>query len=127
MKVIDAAEKAGLIHSVYNNSAMPNAVCKCRADRYIFYYSPARYGILEERRGQEQISGAAGQSSLQRMQTSVERNIFGAAEMVKGAGDKKLKAEANPDKCFGCKVCAVGCESQGIRLWEARSPEPTTA
>jgi Pyruvate/2-oxoacid:ferredoxin oxidoreductase delta subunit len=43
--------------------------------------------------------------------------------MVKISGEKKLKAQVISEKCFGCGVCAVGCESEAIRLVEVRPPE----
>jgi Pyruvate/2-oxoacid:ferredoxin oxidoreductase delta subunit len=43
--------------------------------------------------------------------------------MVKIPGEKKLKAQISSEKCFGCGVCAVGCESEAIRLVEVRQPD----
>jgi Pyruvate/2-oxoacid:ferredoxin oxidoreductase delta subunit len=43
--------------------------------------------------------------------------------MVKISGEKKLKAQTSSEKCFGCGVCAVGCESEAIKLVETRPPE----
>jgi MinD superfamily P-loop ATPase len=53
----------------------------------------------------------------------VERCPFEAVEMVKTPGEKKLKAQTIPEKCFGCGVCAVGCESEAIKLVEVRQPD----
>jgi heterodisulfide reductase subunit A len=53
-------------------------------------------------------------------QDCVEQCPFGAIEMVKLAGQKKMKAAVNPVKCFGCGVCAVQCAVDSIKLYEVR-------
>ena len=123
MKVIDAAEEAGLIHSVYNNSAIPNVICNCCGDCCVFYYPLAKYGVLEKGVAKSRFQAEVDKAACKGCQTCVARCPFGAVEMVKVAGEKKLKAEVRPGKCFGCGVCAVGCESQAIGLLEVRPPE----
>lgn len=46
-------------------------------------------------------------------QTCVERCIFGAIEMVRVPGSKKLKAYVDPDKCYGCGGCVIKCPVEG--------------
>jgi ferredoxin len=43
--------------------------------------------------------------------------------MVKITGEKKLKAQIDPEKCLGCGICAVGCEQEAIKLVEVRPLE----
>jgi Pyruvate/2-oxoacid:ferredoxin oxidoreductase delta subunit len=86
MKIMDVAEEAGLIHSVYNGSAVTNVICNCCTDCCIFYYPLGKHGVLE-----------------------------------KGVAKSRFQAEV--EKCFGCGVCAVGCESEAIRLVEVRKPD----
>ncbi len=123
MKVMDVAEEAGLIHSVYNNSGVPNVVCNCCATCCVFYYPLTKYGVLEKGVAKSRFQAEVDKATCKGCQTCVERCPFEALEMVKISGEKKLKAQVNSEKCFGCGVCAVGCESEAIKLVEIRAPE----
>jgi ferredoxin len=123
MKVMDVAEEAGLIHSVYNSSAVTNVVCNCCSDCCVFYYPLAKYHVLEKGVAKSRFQAEVDKATCDGCQTCVERCPFEAVDMVKIPGDKKLKARINPEKCFGCGVCAVGCESGAIKLVEIRPPE----
>ncbi len=123
MKIMDVAEEAGLIHSVYNNSGVPNVICNCCADCCVFYYPLTKHGVLEKGVAKSRFQAEVDKTVCDGCQTCVERCPFEAVEMVKIAGDKKLKAQIDVEKCFGCGVCAVGCESEAIKLVEIRPPE----
>jgi NAD-dependent dihydropyrimidine dehydrogenase PreA subunit len=43
--------------------------------------------------------------------------------MVKAAGSKRLKAAIDPEKCFGCGACVVGCSPESLRMRVVRPPE----
>ena len=123
MKIMDVAEEAGLIHSVFNNSGVPNVVCNCCADCCVFYYPLTKYDVLEKGVARSRFQAEVDKATCKGCQTCVERCPFEAVEMVKISGEKKLKAQVNSAKCFGCGVCAVGCESEAIKLVEIRLPE----
>jgi Pyruvate/2-oxoacid:ferredoxin oxidoreductase delta subunit len=123
MKIMDVAEEAGLIHSVYNSSAVTNVICNCCTDCCIFYYPLSKYGVLEKGVAKSRFQAEVDQANCTGCQTCVERCPFEAVGMVKIPGEKKLKAQVSSEKCFGCGVCAVGCESEAIRLVEVRPPE----
>jgi len=123
MKIMDVAEEAGLIHSVFNSSAVTNVICNCCTDCCIFYYPLTKYGVLEKGVAKSRFQAEADKAICDGCQTCVERCPFEAVDMVRMQGEKKLKAEVNSEKCFGCGVCAVGCESEAIKLVEIRSPE----
>ncbi len=123
MKIMDVAEEAGLIHSVYNSSAVTNVICNCCADCCIFYYPLTKYGVLEKGVARSRFQAEVDKVACTGCQTCVERCPFEAVEMVKMPGEKKLKAQISSEKCFGCGVCAVGCESEAIRLVEVRQPD----
>jgi H+/Na+-translocating ferredoxin:NAD+ oxidoreductase subunit B len=123
MKIMDVAEEAGLIHSVYNNSGVPNVVCNCCADCCIFYYPLTKHGVLEKGVAKSRFQAEVDKATCTGCQTCLERCPFEALEMVKIPGEKKLKAQVSSEKCFGCGVCAVGCESEAIKLVEIRAPE----
>jgi Pyruvate/2-oxoacid:ferredoxin oxidoreductase delta subunit len=123
MKVMDVAEEAGLIHSVYNGSIVTSVICNCCADCCIFYYPLTKYGVLEKGVAKSRFLAEVNKTTCNGCQTCVERCPFEALEMVKISGEKKLKAQVSSEKCFGCGVCAVGCESEAIKLIEIRAPE----
>jgi Pyruvate/2-oxoacid:ferredoxin oxidoreductase delta subunit len=123
MKIIDVAEEAGLIHSVFNSSLVTNVICNCCADCCVFYYPLAKHGVLEKGVAKSRFQAEVDKVACKGCQTCVERCPFEAIEMVKIPGDKKLKAQINSEKCFGCGVCAVGCESEAIKLIAVRPPE----
>jgi Pyruvate/2-oxoacid:ferredoxin oxidoreductase delta subunit len=123
MKIMDVAEEAGLIHSVFNGSAVTNVICNCCADCCIFYYPLTKHGVLEKGVARSRFQAEVDKAICKGCQTCVERCPFEAVEMVKIPGEKKLKAQISSEKCFGCGVCAVGCESEAIRLTEIRPPE----
>ena len=123
MKIMDVAEEAGLIHSVYNGSAVTNVICNCCADCCVFYYPLAKYGVLGKGVAKSRFQAEVDKAICKGCQTCVERCPFEAVEMVRISGEKKLKAQIGSEKCFGCGVCAVGCESEAIRLVEVRQPD----
>jgi Pyruvate/2-oxoacid:ferredoxin oxidoreductase delta subunit len=123
MGVMDTAEEAGLIHSVFNGSEVASVICNCCADCCIFYYPLTKYGVLEKGVARSRFQAEVDQAICKGCQTCVERCPFEAVEMVKISGERKLKAQIKSEKCFGCGVCAVGCDSEAIKLVEVRPPE----
>jgi Pyruvate/2-oxoacid:ferredoxin oxidoreductase delta subunit len=123
MEVMDTAEEAGLIHSVYNGSAVANVICNCCTDCCIFYHPLGKYGVLEKGVAKSRFQAEVDKAACTGCQTCVERCPFETVEMVKIPGEKKLKAQIGSEKRFGCGVCAVGCESEAIRLVEVRQPD----
>src|SRR4030043_2213789 len=110
MKIMDVAEEAGLIHSVVNNSGVPNVICNCCADCCVFYYPLTKHSVLDKGVARSRFQAEVDKATCTGCQTCVERCPFEALEMVKIPGEKKLKAQVNSDKCFGCGVCVVGWE-----------------
>jgi len=123
MKVMDLAEETGLIHSMYNNSGVPNVICNCCSDCCIFYYPLTNHGVLDKGVARSRFQAEVDKATCTGCQSCVERCPFEATEMVKTPGERKLKAQVIAKKCFGCGVCAVGCESEAITLIEVRPPE----
>ena len=123
LKIMDAAEEAGLIHSVFNSSEVASVICNCCTDCCIFYYPLTKYGVLEKGVARSRFQAEVDKAICKGCQTCVERCPFEAVDMVKVPGEKKLKAQITSEKCFGCGVCVVGCESGAIKLLEVRPPE----
>jgi Pyruvate/2-oxoacid:ferredoxin oxidoreductase delta subunit len=118
MEVMDGAEEAGLIHSVFNGSEVASVICNCCADCCIFYYPLTKYGVLEKGVARSRFQAEVDQTICKGCQTCVERCPFEAVEMVKISGERKLKAQIKSEKCFGCGVCnsAGGLQSIMARL-----------
>ncbi len=123
MKIMDVAEEAGLVHSVYNTSGIPNVICNCCADCCVFYYPLTKFSVLEKGVARSRFQAEVDKASCKGCQTCIERCPFEALEMVKVLGEKKLKAQVISEKCFGCGVCVVGCESAAMKLVAVRPPE----
>jgi ferredoxin len=121
----DEAERAGLIHEGPANAAiMPGILCNCASDCCTMLgmsqscgedihmlYTPSRFLAVID---QEKCNGC---------QTCVERCSFGAVDMVKVPGSKKMKAQINTEKCMGCGVCVVGCPQKALTYKLIRPPE----
>jgi MinD superfamily P-loop ATPase len=56
-------------------------------------------------------------------QTCAERCFFGAIEMVKVPGTKKLKASVIEEKCMGCGLCVIGCAQKAMIFDLVKPPE----
>src|SRR5512136_2749317 len=69
MKVMDAAEEAGLIHSVYNTSAVTNVVCNCCSDCCVFYYPLAKHDVLEKGVAKSRFRAKADKTTCDDCQT----------------------------------------------------------
>ncbi len=120
----DEAERSGLIHEGPGNAAvMPGIICSCAADccgmliqsqasgeDMHALYTPSRFQATVE---QDKCAGC---------QECVDRCSFGAIEMVKVPGSKKMKAQITAAECYGCGACVVGCEQKAIRFDLVRPP-----
>lgn len=120
----DEAERAGLIHEGPGNAAtMPGIICSCASDCCSMLiqcqasgedmhalYTPSRF---EATVMPEKCAGC---------QDCVERCSFGAIEMVKVPGSRKMKAQIKAKDCYGCGVCVVGCKEKAIRFDLVRPP-----
>jgi len=69
--------------------------------------------------------GQLPDATLATQQLDLERDhcLFDAIKMVRPDGSKKYKATVNPDKCFGCGVCACACKPGAIKMKVVRPPE----
>jgi heterodisulfide reductase subunit A-like polyferredoxin len=46
----------------------------------------------------------------------VDNCNFDAIALAKSPGSKKLKAQVNPEACYGCGCCFMACEQDAISM-----------
>lgn len=127
-KILDEAEKDGLIHTWPNTAAMKGAgvytMCNCCGDCCEFFLSSRAAKIpLSSMIEKSRYVAYTNLEKCTGCQTCIERCSFDAIELVKPEGSKKYKAQVNAEKCFGCGVCVVGCPQEAIKMKVVRPPE----
>jgi len=119
-QILRTAAEGGLVHSMSNIPGAGHYICNCCSDCCIFMYPWLTYGGAEKGIARSRFEAKVDVESCSGCQDCVEQCPFGAIEMVKVTGQKKMKALVNPSKCFGCGVCAVQCTTDSIKLYEVR-------
>ncbi len=112
----DEAEMAGLVHQGPANAAiMPGILCNCASDCCsILMQSQASGEDLHAIYSPSRFLAVVDQDKCAGCQTCIDRCSFGAIDMVKVAGSKKMKAVVNAKACMGCGVCVVGCPQKAL-------------
>jgi Pyruvate/2-oxoacid:ferredoxin oxidoreductase delta subunit len=119
-EILRTAAEGGLVHSVGNTGEVGHYICNCCPDCCIFMEPWLTKGGVEKGIAKSRFEAKVDVESCSGCQDCVEQCPFGAIEMVKIAGHKKMKAAVNPVKCFGCGICAVQCVADSIKLYEVR-------
>lgn len=122
-QIMQLAAEGGLIHSVMNAGDVGHFICNCCPDCCIFTYPYLKYGGLDKGLAKSRFEARVDVESCSGCQDCVEQCPFGAIEMTKVSGHKKMKAYVDVGKCYGCGVCAVNCAADSIKLYEVRPPE----
>jgi electron transport complex protein RnfB len=124
MNEMYAAEDAGLGHLSLNFPRLEEACnwceCCCRVVNPLIH-AGLDYDLMDPSKSRFQAS--TNQELCNGCQTCMERCIFGAIEMVKVAGSKKMKARIIEKKCMGCGLCVYTCPEKAIRFDIVRPPE----
>jgi len=110
MEVLRLCEDAGLIPSVFGGEKL-GFICNCDGQGCGSLRVGVQTGYFNREKSRYQAS--VDQELCNGCQTCVERCIFGAIEMVKFPGSKKLKAYVDPEKCYGCGCCVIKCPVEG--------------
>ena len=121
--IMQMAVEGGLIHSVLNTGDVGHFICNCCPDCCIFTYPYLKYGGLDKGLAKSRFEARVDTESCSGCQDCIEQCPFGAIEMTKVAGYKKMKANVDVSKCYGFGVCAVNCTTDSIKLYEVRPPE----
>ncbi len=152
IELMDKVEVDGLLHIGANSTSLVNNhyACQCCRDCCI---SVTPLDIVEaplDKRWQKsRFIAVVDEETCIGCQTCVDRCQFDAIEMVKPEGavrplrqaqglhqahdpeksgrakkSKKLKAKVDPDACFGCGVCVLGCDKvDSLSMKMVRPPD----
>ncbi len=119
-QILRTASEGGLVHTVGNTPEVGHYICNCCPDCCIFMLPWLTYGGVEKGIAKSRFEAKVDVESCSGCQDCVEQCPFGAIEMTKVSGQKKMKASVIPVKCFGCGVCAVQCITDSIKLYDVR-------
>jgi ferredoxin len=119
-----ALEDAGLGHLSLNFPRLEEACnwceCCCRVVNPLIH-AGLDYDLMDPTKSRYLAS--VDQDACSGCQTCMERCIFGAVEMVKVPGSKKMKASITEKSCMGCGLCVYTCPEKAIRFDIVRPPE----
>ena len=129
LELNDLIEDNGLLHKWENHSGMQvGLTCQCCRDCCMLTVPIDQAGldislIWEKSRYVAYVN----QGDCDGCQDCLDRCLFDAIEMVKVEGSKKLKAVVDPEKCFGCGACVLGCDQSALKMKTVRPPDHITA
>ncbi len=125
MKLVDEIEEDGLVHNWRNDRAMSMTVfCSCCIDCCMIWHPmDTRQGDIGKYWAKSRFQAQVDEELCSGCQTCIDRCMFGAIEMEKVPGSKKLKAVVDPEKCFGCGVCVLKCKKAVLSMKIVRPPE----
>jgi len=125
LKLVDEIEEDGLVHSWRNDRSLFMTVfCSCCIDCCMIWHPvDTHQADIGKFWSKSRFQAEMDQELCNGCQICVERCMFGAIEMAKVPGSKKLKAVVDPEKCFGCGVCVLKCEPDALSMKTVRPPE----
>jgi ferredoxin len=121
--ISDEAERGGLLKSGGLSKRNGGVLCNCCDCCCNVMGATIRYGVAHQLRNPSRYRASADSESCIGCQECIERCFFGAIEMKKVPGSKKLKAFVNEEKCMGCGLCVIGCEQKALIFNLVKPPE----
>jgi ferredoxin len=122
--ICDEAEEAGLVHNQPgNNASLSGVICNCCPDCCSTFEPALESGRINEVVAPSRFQAVVNPELCKGCQTCLKRCPFGAIEMLKVAGSKKMKSMVLKEKCLGCGVCVVGCQQQAMTFELIRPPD----
>jgi NAD-dependent dihydropyrimidine dehydrogenase PreA subunit len=129
VELIDKIEADGLIHIYQNNTALVGTAlsCQCCTDCCENAVPMNMAGVpLGKAWQKSRFIAVADDEKCIGCQECVDRCQFDAIEMVRieGSKSKKRKARVNPEACYGCGACVVGCDkANALSMKLVRPPD----
>ena len=121
--ISDEAERGGLLKSGGLSERNGGVLCHCCDCCCNVMGATIRHGVAHQLRNPSRYRARANIESCIGCQECVERCFFGAIEMKKVPGSKKLKAFIDEEKCMGCGLCVLGCEQKALIFDLVKPPE----
>ncbi|HYA42131.1 MAG TPA: 4Fe-4S binding protein [Syntrophobacteraceae bacterium] len=121
--ISDEAERAGLLKSGGIRKENGGVLCHCCDDCCNVMGATIRNEVAHQLRNPSRYRARVNSESCKGCQTCVDRCFFGAIEMAKVPGSKRLKASLNEEKCMGCGLCVIGCEQKALIFDLVKPPE----
>ncbi|HEY95359.1 MAG TPA: 4Fe-4S binding protein [Dehalococcoidia bacterium] len=121
--ISDEAERGGLLKSGGIRMENGGVLCHCCDCCCNVMGATIRHGVAHQLRNPSRYRARVDSESCIGCQECVERCFFGAIDMMKVPGSKKLKAFVNEEKCMGCGLCVLGCESKAMIFDLVKPPE----
>ena len=121
--ISNEAEKAGLLKSGGISERNGGVLCHCCDCCCNVMGATIRNGVAHQLRNPSRYRARVESEACVGCQECIERCFFGAIEMKKVPGSKKLKAVVDEEKCMGCGLCVLGCESKAMIFDLVKPPE----
>ena len=121
--ISDEAERAGLLKSGGIRQENGGVLCNCCDCCCNVMGATIRHGVAHQLRNPSRYRAKVDTDSCIGCQKCVGRCFFGAIEMTKIPGSKKLKAVIDEEKCMGCGLCVIGCDQKALIFSPVRPPE----
>ncbi|HSR14010.1 MAG TPA: 4Fe-4S dicluster domain-containing protein [Thermodesulfobacteriota bacterium] len=115
IRILDLAEREGLVHIVDNRQTVDHIICNCCRDCCMNWRLPNPQKFVAPSRFLAQVNS----DECFGCQACLDRCMFGALEMQ---GDEP-KARVVAERCVGCGVCTITCPGEAISLKEIRPKE----
>jgi Pyruvate/2-oxoacid:ferredoxin oxidoreductase delta subunit len=125
LKKVTKKETFDLVRKLEEEGLVHIGVCYCCPDACEILYSLTktdRFDLLAPSR----FRAVVDMDKCTGCQKCVDRCYFGAIEMEKVPGSKKMKAKVDSKKCMGCGVCVLTCKPKAMTLEVARPKEYIT-
>ena len=125
LKLAEENENDGLVYQWRNDRHMSQTVfCSCCIDCCMIWHPADTHQVdIGKFWAKSRFQSQVDQELCDGCQVCVDRCMFGAIELVKVSGSKKLKAVVDPEKCFGCGVCVLKCEPGALSMKTVRPLE----
>jgi ferredoxin len=121
--ISDEAERSGLLKSGGLRKENGGVLCNCCECCCNVMGAVIRSGTADELRSPSRYRARVEEGVCIGCQECVDRCFFGAIEMKKIPGSKRLKASVIQEKCMGCGLCVIKCKQKALIFDLVKPPE----